>query len=82
MASYPPRDMSESERRRRTAARARSKRQVMCNRLIFCLVCLVLIAAVGFGVFKLVGVLTGGKENSGSSGQSTSQTTSAIQNVL
>lgn len=77
MASYPPRDMSESERRRRAAARARRKRQVTRNRLIFCLVCLVLIAAVGFGVFKLVGVLTGGKENSGSSGQSTSQTTSA-----
>ncbi len=56
MPSYPPRDMSESERRRRAAARARRKRQVARNRLIFCAVCLVLIAAVGFGVFKLVGV--------------------------
>lgn len=77
MPSYPPRDMSESERRRRAAARARRKRQVVRNRLIFCAVCLVLIAAVGFGVFKLVGVLTDGKENSGASGQSTSQTTSS-----
>ena len=77
MPSYPPRDMSESERRRRAAARARRKRQVARNRLIFCAVCLVLIAAVGFGVFKLVGVLTDGKENSGTSGQSTSQTTSS-----
>ena len=72
MPSYPPRDMSESERRRRAAARARRKRQVARNRLIFCAVCLVLIAAVGFGVFKLVGVLTDGKENSGTFGQSAS----------
>lgn len=77
MPSYPPRDMSESERRRRAAARARRKRQVARNRLIFCAVCLALIAAVGFGAFKLAGVLADGKENSGASGQSTSQTTSS-----
>ena len=73
MPSYPPRDMSESERRRRAAARARRKRQVLRNRLVFLALCLALIAAVGFGVFKLAGVLTDGKENGGTSGQSTSQ---------
>lgn len=72
MPSYPPRDMSESERRRRAAARARRKRQVMRNRLIFGAACLVFIAAVGFGVFKLVGLLTGG-ESSSAAGQSASQ---------
>ena len=76
MASYPPRDMSESERRRRAAARARRKRQVMRNRLIFFAICLVLAAAVGFGVFKLVGVLTAGDKENGTSGQSNSQSTS------
>ena len=73
MSSYPPRDMSESERRRRAAARARRKRQVLRNRVIFCVVCLALIALIGFGVFRLVGVLTGGDTESGTSGQSTSQ---------
>lgn len=73
MASYPPRDMSESERRRRAAARARRKRQVFRNRLIFAFVCLVLAVAVGFGVYKLVGVLTAGEKKNATSGQSASQ---------
>ena len=68
MPSYPPRDMSESERRRRAAARARRKRQVLRNRIIFAALCLALLALVGFGVYKLVGVLLKPQSGAASSG--------------
>ena len=47
MAGYPPLDMSESERRRRAAARPRRKRQGLRHRLHFAAVCRVLRALAG-----------------------------------
>lgn len=79
MAGYPPLDMSESERRRRAAARARRKRQVLRNRLIFAAVCLVLVALAGFGVYKLVCVLTAGSPAGGQSSSVTSASTPASE---
>lgn len=74
MPSYPPREMSEAERRRRAAARARRKKEIRRNRIIFAILCLALLALIVFGMVKLVGLFTKGKDSSGSTvpGSSTS----------
>lgn len=66
MPSYPPREMSEAERRRRAAARARRKKEIRRNRIIFAILCLALLALIVFGMVKLVGLFTKGKDSSGS----------------
>lgn len=81
---YPGRDMSEAERRRRAAARARRKRQILRNRIIFAVGCLALLALLGFGVFKLVKFVQGGAKGGGNpgsgSGSSASQPVSTSAN--
>lgn len=73
MPSYPPREMSEAERRRRAAARARRKKEIRRNRIIFAILCLALLALIVFGMVKLVGLFTKDKDSaSGSNSSSTS----------
>ena len=75
MPSYPPREMSEAERRRRAAARARRKKEIRRNRIIFAILCLALLALIVFGMVKLVGLFTKDKDSSSGStsiGSSTS----------
>ena len=73
MPSYPPREMSEAERRRRAAARARRKKEIRRNRIIFAILCLALLALIVFGMVKLVGLFTKDKDSSsGSTSSSTS----------
>lgn len=75
MPSYPPREMSEAERRRRAAARARRKKEIRRNRIIFAILCLALLALIVFGMVKLVGLFTKDKASSSGStsiGSSTS----------
>lgn len=77
MPSYPPREMSEAERRRRAAARARRKKEIRRNRIIFAILCLVLLALIVFGMVKLVGMFTKDKTPaSGSTSTSSSYSTS------
>lgn len=77
MPSYPPREMSEAERRRRAAARARRKKEIRRNRIIFAILCLVLLALIVFGMTKLVGMFTKDKtHSSGSTSTSSSYSTS------
>ena len=64
MPSYPPREMSEAERRRRAAARARRKKEIRRNRIIFAILCLALLALIVFGMVKLVGLFTKDKDSS------------------
>ena len=75
MPSYPPREMSEAERRRRAAARARRKKEIRRNRIIFAILCLALLALIVFGMVKLVGLFTRDKDAS-SAVNSTSSSTS------
>lgn len=67
MPSYPPREMSEAERRRRAAARARRKKEIRRNRIIFAILCLALLALIVFGMVKLVGLFTKDKDSSSGS---------------
>lgn len=73
MPSYPPREMSEAERRRRAAARARRKKEIRRNRIIFAILCLALLALIVFGMVKLVGLFT---KDSASGSTSISSSTS------
>lgn len=85
MPSYPPREMSEAERRRRAAARARRKKEIRRNRIIFAILCLALLALIVFGMVKLVGLFTKDKDSSSGStsisvsGDSTSEPASGSE---
>lgn len=74
MPSYPPREMSEAERRRRAAARARRKKEIRRNRIIFAILCLALLALIVFGMVKLVGLFTKDKDSSSGSTSISSST--------
>lgn len=76
MPSYPPREMSEAERRRRAAARARRKKEIRRNRIIFAILCLALLALIVFGMVKLVGLFT--KDKDSSSGSTSSSTSISV----
>lgn len=77
MSNRPPREMSELERRRRAAARAKRKREIRRNRIIFGIICLILLGAIVFGITKLVGLFTNKTDESTSSqSSSTSVATS------
>ena len=80
MPSYPPREMSEAERRRRAAARARRKKEIRRNRIIFAILCLALLALIVFGMVKLVGLFTKDKDSSSGS-TSISRSTSISSSV-
>lgn len=77
MPSNPPREMSEAERRRRAAARARRKKEIRRNRIIFAIICLVLLALIIFGMVKLVGMFT--KDPSDTSGSGSTSISSSQQ---
>ena len=85
MPSYPPREMSEAERRRRAAVRARRKKEIRRNRIIFAILCLALLALIVFGMVKLVGLFTKDKDSSSGStsisvsGDSTSEPASGSE---
>ena len=74
MPSYPPREMSEAERRRWAAARARRKKEIRRNRIIFAILCLALLALIVFGMVKLVGLFTKDKDSSSGSTSISSST--------
>ena len=76
MPSYPPREMSEAERRRRAAARAWRKKEIRRNRIIFAILCLALLALIVFGMVKLVGLFT--KDKDSSSGSTSSSTSISV----
>lgn len=76
MPSYPPREMSEAERRRRAAARARRKKEIRRNRIVFAILCLALLALIVFGMVKLVGLFT--KDKDSSSGSTSSSTSISV----
>ena len=52
--NYPPRNMSEAERRRRAAARVKRKRQIRRNRIIFLVACILILGLLIFGVVQIV----------------------------
>lgn len=78
MPSYPPREMSEAERRRRAAARARRKKEIRRNRIIFAILCLVLLALIVFGMVKLVGMFTKDKTPASGSDSISSSTSISV----
>lgn len=77
MPSNPSRPMSEAERRRRAAARARRKKEIRRNRIIFGIICLVLLALIVFGMVKLVGMFT--KDDAAPSGSPSGSISSSQQ---
>ena len=60
MANYQQnQDMSELERRRRAAARARHKKQIRRNRIVFLIGCLVVLCLLGVGIYSVVKFVKG-----------------------
>ncbi len=74
MASYyQNRDMSEIERRRRAAARAKRKKRILRNRIIFISVCLLILLALGFGIYGIVQLFSKDETTPEETSQSQSQ---------
>lgn len=81
MHNRPPQQMSELERRRRAAARARRKKEIRRNRIIFAIICLVLLGCIAWGITALVQTFANktDKDTSSQSSTSTSAVSSASQ---
>lgn len=77
MENRPNRPLTQAELRRRAAARAKRRREIRRNRIIFAVLCIALLALVVFGATKLVQAVTGGKGNSAGSSSLASQSASA-----
>ncbi|MBU3806119.1 MAG: M15 family metallopeptidase [Candidatus Fournierella pullistercoris] len=75
MEHRPNRPLTQAELRRRANARAKRRRQIRRNRMIFALICLALVGLVVFGITSLVKKATG--EPSSSSKPSSSSVASS-----
>ena len=72
---------SSENNRRQAAMRARRKRQIRRNRIIFACGCLLLLALVGFGLFKLIKILVKPGDDAGSKSTPSSASTSVMAPV-